>query len=138
VGIVASTTLSDFYQCGYIEVTREDLNHFDTMSKINYITKINGKKTMIPNHIIKRHAGVLGLCAIVLSSPYDIPIYIPDVLMSLCQHSHDPDLIQKSIKQCLSEFRRTHHDSWHEHKEQFIEDQLMILTDMLISHNYYI
>ncbi|CAF3949955.1 unnamed protein product [Adineta steineri] len=103
VGIVASTTLSGFYQCGYIEVTREDLNHFDTMSKINYITKINGKKTMIPNHIIKRHAeqqsnlniiiGVLGLCAIVLSSPYDIPIYIPDVLMSLCQHSYDPDLI---------------------------------------------
>ena len=38
--------------------------------------------------------GVLGLCAIVLSSPYDIPNYVPDALMLLCEHSHDPDLIQ--------------------------------------------
>ncbi len=38
--------------------------------------------------------GILGLCAIVLSSPYDIPTYVPDALMLLCEHSHDPDLIQ--------------------------------------------
>ena len=38
--------------------------------------------------------GVLGLCAIVLSSPYEIPIFVPEALMLLCEHSHDPDLIQ--------------------------------------------
>ncbi len=38
--------------------------------------------------------GVLGLCAIVLSSPYDIPNHVPEALMLLCEHSHDPDLIQ--------------------------------------------
>jgi proteasome activator subunit 4 len=38
---------------------------------------------------------------------------------------------------CLSEFRRTHHDSWHEHREQFTEDQLCVLADILISHSYY-
>ena len=38
--------------------------------------------------------GVLGLCAIVLSSPYDIPEHVPEALMLLCEHSHDPDLIQ--------------------------------------------
>ena len=38
--------------------------------------------------------GVLGLCAIVLSSPYDIPKHVPEALMLLCEHSHDPDLIQ--------------------------------------------
>jgi proteasome activator subunit 4 len=41
--------------------------------------------------------GVLGLCAIVLSRPYDIPTYVPDVLMHLCEHSHDPDIIQVCI-----------------------------------------
>jgi hypothetical protein len=41
--------------------------------------------------------GVLGLCAIVLSSPYDIPTYVPDALMHLCEHSHDPDIIQVCI-----------------------------------------
>ena len=44
--------------------------------------------------------GVLGLCAIVLSSPYDIPTYIPDALMFLCEHSHDPDLIQVGFYFC--------------------------------------
>jgi hypothetical protein len=41
--------------------------------------------------------GILGLCAIVLSSPYDIPTYVPDALMLLCERSHDPDLIQVRI-----------------------------------------
>lgn len=41
------------------------------------------------------------------------------------------------MKLCLAEFRRTHQDSWHEHREQFTEDQLSILSDVFISHNYY-
>jgi proteasome activator subunit 4 len=38
---------------------------------------------------------------------------------------------------CLSEFRRAHHDSWHEHREQFTDDQLGVSADVLISHSYY-
>ncbi len=41
--------------------------------------------------------GVLGLCAIVRSSPYDISIHLPDALMLLCEHSYDPNLIQVCI-----------------------------------------
>ncbi|CAF1230867.1 unnamed protein product [Adineta steineri] len=138
VRIAARSTLSDLYQCGYIQITSKELNNFGLMSKTNYFTKIDGKKVILSNNMTKRHAGVLGLCAIVLSSPYDIPIHVPDALMLLCEHLDDPDLIQKSIKQCLSEFRRTHHDSWHEHRERFTQDQLTILADALVSHNYYI
>ncbi|CAF1049647.1 unnamed protein product [Rotaria sordida] len=112
VRTIASVTLAGFYQCGFIQITKEDLS---------YLFRV----------------GVLGLCAIVLSSPYDIPIHIPRALMLLCEHSHDPNLIRKSIKNALSEFRRTHHDSWHEHREKFTEDQLVILADVLISPNYY-
>ncbi|CAF5086086.1 unnamed protein product, partial [Rotaria sp. Silwood1] len=81
--------------------------------------------------------GVIDLYAIVLSSPYDIPNHVPEALMLLCEHSHDSNPIQKSIKKALSEFRRTHHDSWHEHREKFTEDQLVILADILISPSYY-
>ncbi|CAF1134879.1 unnamed protein product [Rotaria sordida] len=137
VRIAALMTLSGFYQCDYIQVTNEDLKYFRMMSKTNYFTETDGKKVTLSNNIAKRHGGILGLCAIVLSSPYDIPTYVPDALMLLCEHSHDPDIIQKSIKNCLSEFRRTHHDSWHEHREQFTEDQLAVLADVLISHSYY-
>jgi hypothetical protein len=41
--------------------------------------------------------GVLGLCAIVRSSPYDISTHLPDALMLLCEHSYDPNLIQVCI-----------------------------------------
>lgn len=90
------------------------------MSKTNYFTKIDGKKVTSAENIVKRHGGelsmncsnyhvdmwyvhvgVLGLCAIVLSSPYEIPMYVPEALMLLCEHSHDPDLIQVSLIICL-------------------------------------
>jgi hypothetical protein len=45
--------------------------------------------------------GVLGLCAIVLSNPYDIPDHVPEALMLLCEHSCDPDLIQVCIYQSI-------------------------------------
>ncbi|CAF1410376.1 unnamed protein product, partial [Rotaria sordida] len=135
---VASITLSGFYQCGYIQVNEEDFEYFSQMSKIKYFIKKDGKKIIITEKIIKRHGGVLGLCAIVLSSPYDISNYIPAALMLLCEHLHDPDLIQKSVKKALSEFRRTHHDSWHQHREKFTDDQLVIFDDVLISPNYYV
>ncbi|CAF1638010.1 unnamed protein product [Adineta ricciae] len=137
VRTVASVTLAGFYQCGYIQVNQEDFTQFHTMSKTNYFSKVSGKKVVSTGKLIKRHGGILGLCAIVLSSPYDISNYVPDALMLLCEHSHDPDLIQKSIKKTLTEFRRTHHDSWHEHREKFTDDQLVILADVLISPNYY-
>ncbi|CAF3884238.1 unnamed protein product [Rotaria sordida] len=140
VRITASTTLSGFYQCGYIQVTDEDLQYFCMMSKTNYFTEIDGKKVTLMKNIVKRHGGnrcVLGLCAIILSSPYDISIHVPDALMLLCEHLYDPHVIQQSTQKCLSEFRRTHYDSWHEHQENFTEDQLLILTDVFISHSYY-
>ncbi|CAF4697079.1 unnamed protein product, partial [Rotaria socialis] len=63
VRIIASTTLSGLYQCGYIQVTDEDLEYFRTMSRTNYFTKINTKKVISTNDIIKRHAGqyILGV-----------------------------------------------------------------------------
>ncbi|CAF4245678.1 unnamed protein product, partial [Rotaria socialis] len=137
VRTIASVTLAGFYQCGFIEIVKEDLNYFRLMRKTNYFIKVDGKKVTSAEYIIKRHGGVLGLCAMVLSSPYDISIHVPDVLMLLCEHSQDPNLIQKSIKNTLSEFRRTHHDSWQEHREKFTKDQLVILADFLISPNYY-
>ncbi|CAF4061497.1 unnamed protein product, partial [Rotaria sp. Silwood1] len=107
------------------------------MSKTSYFTTVDGKKVTSAENIVKRHEGVIDLYAIVLSSPYDIPNHVPEALMLLCEHSHDSNPIQKSIKKALSEFRRTHHDSWHEHREKFTEDQLVILADILISPSYY-
>ncbi|CAF3901429.1 unnamed protein product [Rotaria sp. Silwood1] len=108
------------------------------MSKTNYFTIIDSKKVTLTKNIITRHGGILGLCAMVLSSPYNISSYISDALIFLCKHSNDRHMIQKSIHQCLSEFRRTHYDSWHKHQRSFTKDQLLILTDTFVSHSYYV
>jgi proteasome activator subunit 4 len=44
---------------------------------------------------------------------------------------------QTTIKTTLSNFKRTHWDNWQEHKEKFTEDQLVVLTDLLVSPSYY-
>lgn len=38
--------------------------------------------------------GILGLCAIVLSNPYDISVFTLDALTLLCKYSNDPDPMQ--------------------------------------------
>ncbi|UJR17800.1 hypothetical protein I4U23_004699 [Adineta vaga] len=137
VRTIASVTLAGLYQCNFIPITKEDLEYFCWMSKTKYSIKVDDKKITLTENIIKRHGGVLGLCAMVLSAPYDIPLYIPDALMQMCEHLQDPILIRESVKYALAEFRRTHHDSWHEHREKFTNEQLVILTDVLISPSYY-
>ena len=83
------------------------------------------------------HSGILGLCSIVEAHPYDIPKYLPGLLMDLAKHLHDPQPIPKTIKDTFQEFKRTHQDSWQEHKLKFSDDELVVLNDLLISPNYY-
>ena len=44
--------------------------------------------------LIKRHAGVLGLSACIQAYPYDVPEFIPQILMDLSDHLDDPQPIQ--------------------------------------------
>jgi proteasome activator subunit 4 len=44
--------------------------------------------------LIKRHAGVLGLSACVQAYPYDVPEFIPQILVDLSIHVNDPQPIQ--------------------------------------------
>lgn len=94
--------------------------------------------TVVPQeNFTKRHAGVLGLCAIISSHPYTVPVFMPEILMDLRKHIHDPQPMQATTRKALSEFKRTHGPDWVEHKEKFNEDQLSCLTDLLVSPNYY-
>uniref|UniRef100_A0A3Q2P0Y9 Proteasome activator subunit 4 n=1 Tax=Fundulus heteroclitus TaxID=8078 RepID=A0A3Q2P0Y9_FUNHE len=90
-----------------------------------------------PADLVRRHAGVLGLSACILSSPYDVPTWMPQLLMDLSAHLNDTQPIEMTVKKTLSNFRRTHHDNWQQHKQQFTDDQLLVLTDLLVSPCYY-
>lgn len=87
--------------------------------------------------LITLHSGILGLCAFVEAFPHDVPSFLPPILMELSTHLNDPQPVPTTIKKTLQEFKRTHQDNWQEHKTKFTEDQLYVMTDLLVSHNYY-
>ncbi|KNC82589.1 hypothetical protein SARC_05124 [Sphaeroforma arctica JP610] len=86
---------------------------------------------------ITRHGGVLGMSACILAYPYKLPAFVPELLCELGDHIADPEPIRSTVKTTLSDFRRTHQDNWHTLKSQFTDDQLSVLTDMLVSPSYY-
>ncbi|XP_065785365.1 proteasome activator complex subunit 4 isoform X1 [Muntiacus reevesi] len=139
---MAATTLSGLLQCNFLTMDSPMQIHFEQLCK----TKLPKKRKRDPGFVgdtipsaelVKRHAGVLGLGACVLSSPYDVPTWMPQLLMNLSAHLNDPQPIEMTVKKTLSNFRRTHHDNWQEHKQQFTDDQLLVLTDLLVSPCYY-
>lgn len=88
--------------------------------------------------IISRHAGVLGLRAVIAAYPHEIPDFLPPILVLLAKYSHDRvQQIRESVRLTFSDFWKCHRDSWRIEKKHFDEDQLVILTDLLVSPSYY-
>ncbi|OQR73166.1 proteasome activator complex subunit 4-like [Tropilaelaps mercedesae] len=87
--------------------------------------------------VIQYHALVLSLCAMVNAYPYDVPDFMPDVICTLAEHVNAPPPIASTIKRTLSDFKRTHHDNWRNHKDKFTEEQLTVITDLVVSPSYY-
>ena len=87
--------------------------------------------------VLERHAGVLALASIILAFPYSVPEFLPDLLVRLVAHLAEPNPIQATVKKAISDFRRTHQDRWHDHVKQFTQDQLDLVSEVLISPSYY-
>ena len=141
----ASKVLGGLIHCSFItkESSLDLLNQFkqDVSKKIRKKAKENEDPIAFQSAqsaaILKRHSGVLGLSAFVHSCPYDIPDHLPPILMILADHLHDPQPIPATVKNVFQEFKRTHQDNWAEHKQRLTEDQLTVLTDLLVSPSYY-
>ena len=59
----------------------------------------------------RQHACVQGLNALVMSAPYDLPLWMPPVLMALAAAAGAPAAgaqVRRAAAKALSEFRRTH------------------------------
>ncbi|KAG9300251.1 hypothetical protein G9A89_011324 [Geosiphon pyriformis] len=80
--------------------------------------------------VLKRHAAVLGLSCLIDAFPYEVPKWIPEVLVLLSDCISDPVPIQTTVKKTFADFRRTHQDSWHEDMKEFTDDQLSLLSDI--------
>jgi len=86
------------------------------------LSKTN-KKESIP----KRLNGILGLTAIAESVPYTVPSWLPEVLVTIADHTDDKDPPTKKLSsESIKEFWRTHQDEfWPQiEEEKFTKDQL--------------
>ncbi|XP_006454756.1 hypothetical protein AGABI2DRAFT_215246, partial [Agaricus bisporus var. bisporus H97] len=87
--------------------------------------------------IRQRHAAILGICALVESYPYTVEKWLPELLTGvLAEHTYDPIPISTTVRNCASNFKRTHQDTWHEDCKRFNEDQLASLSTLLSGSSY--
>ncbi|MGH0173133.1 UNVERIFIED_CONTAM: hypothetical protein FKN15_013552 [Acipenser sinensis] len=101
---MAATTLSGLLQCNFLTMDAPMQTHFEKLCK----TRLPKKRkrdpgsvvdTIPPADLVKRHAGVLGLSACILSNPYDVPTWMPQLLMDLSAHLNDTQPIEELMKQ---------------------------------------
>jgi len=79
--------------------------------------KVPGTETPVDAHrqVLRRHAAVLGLGALVEAFPYATPPprWMPGVLAHLATRAAgDPGIVGKTVKGILAEFKKTRQDSW--------------------------
>ena len=86
-----------------------------------------------------RHAPVLGLKAFVLSTPYDVPRWLPDVLMALVGVASEPQPIKTTVTRSLGEFRRTHEEAGlQECRDFFDSDQWEAIQGVSSTVSYFV
>jgi proteasome activator subunit 4 len=83
------------------------------------------------------HSAILGICALIESLPYSVEPWMPSLTEVLAPHATDPPPISTTIRNCASEFKKTHQDTWHKDQLLFDEDQLQSLSAMLVGTSYY-
>ncbi|XP_018496476.1 proteasome activator complex subunit 4A [Galendromus occidentalis] len=164
VRTTAQAALSGLIHCGLIEITEDILTEVKKRlrkssrsfkayrQKAIESRRSNSVTNIITNNadekkgdeineeqklLIDYHAAILLLCAYINAYPYDVPASMPEVVCVLADHLQAPQPISSTIKNTLSDFKRTHHDNWRDHKNKFSEEQLAVITDLLVSPSYY-
>ncbi|KAI8616672.1 hypothetical protein BC830DRAFT_1117031 [Chytriomyces sp. MP71] len=149
VRTLAGVTLSGLIRCSERDSISALKAKFEAILKA---TKAAKKKTTLPPRpdlspaaasrphplLLKRHASVIGLSSLVLAFPYEVPNWLPGILITLSYCVSDMAPIGATVSKTFSDFRRTHQDTWkNEGMHAFTEEQLSILSDLLISSSYY-
>nr|CAH7732828.1 unnamed protein product [Callosobruchus chinensis] len=129
VRVAAAKVLSGLLHCKFIPDPDELLHTFVRKAKA---------KLQKENSIRYKHAGVLGLCAFIEAHPYDVPDFLSDIFGQLSRRLNDPQPIPATIRKTLGNFKRTHHDNWETHKLKFTEDELELLSDLVVPPSYYV
>jgi proteasome activator subunit 4 len=87
----AANTLSGLLHCEMILINDKLIKEFETSANHKYTR--NGFKSIEPKELAIKHSGILGLCACINAYPYEVPYFIPDIILFLMRHLNDPQPI---------------------------------------------
>jgi hypothetical protein len=88
--------------------------------------------------LAQRHGGVLGLCGLVQSHPYDVPAHLPALLSFLAAYVEDKNQsVAASLRKFFLSFTSSHKDEWRIFQRQFTQQQLDELQSMQIAPSYF-
>ena len=91
----------------------------------------------IEEAITRVHAGVLGASALIAAFPYEVPDWMPAlVLDTVAVHSESPVPISTTARRCAADFRRTHQDTWADDQHKFGE-RVQELHDFTLGRSDY-
>lgn len=96
--------------------------------------RLNGEATQ---SIASIHGIVLSLSAIILSVPYDIPRWLPDMVTLLAEFANEPWPVRRTVTKTIGDFRHTHSDVWEYQKDSFTDQQLEVLSNLTSSATYF-
>lgn len=142
VRTVASATLAGMIRCSPAAIRNPIIstlkNRFEAQLERNPMPKKKLPGTDTPvnvtQQIVRRHAAVLGLGALIEAFPYATPPppWMPEVLALLARRAaSDPGVVGKATKSILSEFKKTRQDSWGVDQKYFTSEQLEDLEGVL-------
>jgi proteasome activator subunit 4 len=118
----ASTTLAGMIRCSPVRLRNNILSSLKTkfteaLRKNPMPKKIPGTQTPVNSNqqVIRRHAAVLGLGALITAFPYATPPpeWMPEILALLASRAaNDAGAIGKAVKTILADFKKTRQDTW--------------------------
>lgn len=120
----ASATLAGMIRCSPAAIRKPIIQNLITRFKqqlhdnpMPKRKRVGGTDTPVDTQkqIVRRHAAVLGLGALIEAFPYATPppLWMPDVLAHLARRpATDPGVVGKAAKTVLAEFKKTRQDSW--------------------------
>jgi hypothetical protein len=87
--------------------------------------------------VLHKHSVLSVLSSVVMAFPHEIEHWMVPIVMAIAGSASNPSPIRELVKNTFSEFKKSHQDTWAIDKQLFSEEQLTIITDLIISPSYY-
>ncbi len=91
----AEKTLNSLMHCELIAINNKLIKSFKQSANHSIFKSLqqNGLKSVDFKDMAIKHSGILGLCACINAFPYEVPYFIPDIILFLTEHLNDPQPI---------------------------------------------